>query len=62
MTLRVLVADDLAPEGIEILRADAVLEVDVRFGLAPRELAEAIGAYDALIVRSATKVTAEVLA
>ena len=37
-------------------------DVDVRIGLSPDELRKTIGDYDALIVRSATKVTAEILA
>src|SRR5512137_2057213 len=57
---RVLVADDLSSEGVEVLRR-AGLEVDVRVGLKPAELEEAIGAYDAIAVRSATKVTAQLL-
>ncbi len=60
MPHRVLVADDLSPEGIQILR-EAGLEVDVRVGMKPQELESVIGTYDALAVRSATKVTARVL-
>ncbi len=57
---KVLVSDPIAPEGIEILRR--VAEVDVKTGLPKDELAAIIGEYDALAVRSETKVTAEVLA
>ena len=60
MTARVLVADDLSPEAVQILRK-AGLEVDVKVGLKPDELEAVIGAYDGLAVRSATKVTAKVL-
>ena len=60
MTARVLVADDLSPEAVQILRK-AGLEVDVKVGLKPDELEAAIGSYDGLAVRSATKVTAKVL-
>jgi phosphoglycerate dehydrogenase-like enzyme len=60
MPNRVLVADDLSPEGIEILRR-AGLQVDVRVGMKPDELEGAIGDYDAVAVRSATKITARVL-
>ena len=60
MAHRVLVADDLSSEGVEILRR-AGLEVDVRVGMKPEELEAAIGDYDAIAVRSATKVTARVL-
>ena len=60
MASRVLVADDLSADGVEILRR-AGLEVDVKIGLKPAELEEIIGGYDALAVRSATKVTAKLL-
>ncbi len=60
MAHRVLVADDLSPEGVQILR-DAGLEVDVKVGMKPEELESVVGGYDALVVRSATKVTARVL-
>jgi D-3-phosphoglycerate dehydrogenase/(S)-sulfolactate dehydrogenase len=57
---RVLVADDLSPEAVSILRG-AGLEVDVKVGMKPDELLAVIGGYDGLAVRSATKVTAKVL-
>jgi D-3-phosphoglycerate dehydrogenase/(S)-sulfolactate dehydrogenase len=60
MAQRVLVADDLSAEGVEILRR-AGLEVDVKVGLKPEQLEEIIAGYDALAVRSATKVTAKLL-
>jgi D-3-phosphoglycerate dehydrogenase len=60
MAHRVLVADDLSAEGVAILRK-AGLEVDVRVGMKPEELEAVIAAYDAIAVRSATKVTARVL-
>jgi len=60
MPQRVLVSDDLSPEAVRILR-EAGLEVDVKVGLKPEELAEVVGGYDALAVRSATKVTAKLL-
>ncbi len=55
----ILIADGLDEEGQSILRAQAVL--DDRNGISPADLLQAIGAYDALVVRSRTKVTAEVL-
>ncbi|MBI4816995.1 MAG: phosphoglycerate dehydrogenase [Deltaproteobacteria bacterium] len=61
MTYRVLVSDKLSERGLAILRAAEGIETDVKVGLSPADLAAAIGAYDALIVRSATKVTAPVL-
>ncbi len=58
---RVLVTEQLAPAGLERL-AEAGHEVDVRLGLSPEELVEAVVGAHALIIRSATMVTAEVLA
>ncbi len=57
---RVLVTDKLAREGIAILQTAA--EVEERVGIAPAELRAIIGGYDALVVRSETRVTAEILA
>jgi len=59
--MKVLVADDLSPESIEILRREKELSVDVRVGLKPAELKAEIFQYHALAVRSATKVTAEII-
>jgi D-3-phosphoglycerate dehydrogenase len=58
--VKVLVTEPLSEAGLELLRED--LQVDVREELATGDLAAEIGPYDALIVRSATRVTAEVLA
>jgi D-3-phosphoglycerate dehydrogenase len=58
---RVLVSEKLAERGLELLRA-AGHEVDVRLDMQPEELPGAIAGANALIVRSATNVTDEVLA
>jgi D-3-phosphoglycerate dehydrogenase len=58
--MKILVAEPLAKSGLEILRAHH--EVDEKIGLTPEELAAIIGEYDALLVRSQVKVTAEILA
>ncbi|MCB2178794.1 hypothetical protein KQH61_05220 [bacterium] len=55
----ILIADKLAPEGVDRLRNHA--QVDNLAGISAEELAEKIGGYDALIVRSRTKVTAALL-
>lgn len=57
--MKVLVADPIAEEGLEILRKQ--FDVDVRLGLKPEELIDLMGEYDALMVRSETKVTEEVI-
>ena len=56
---RVLISDPLHPEGEALLRTEA--EVDVSVGLPPQDLIATIPDYDALVVRSETKVTQEVL-
>jgi len=56
---RILVADPVAEEGVDLLRS--VGEVDVRTGLPAEKLLASIGAYDALVVRSETKVTRQVI-
>ena len=56
---RILVSDPIDPQGIEMLRA--VGDVDVKLGLDPKGLLAIIGEYDALVVRSETKATAEVI-
>ncbi len=58
---QVLVAEAIADAGLDLLRA-AGHEVDVRTGLSAGELREAVTGAHALIVRSATRVDAELLA
>jgi D-3-phosphoglycerate dehydrogenase len=58
--MRVLVAEKLAPEGVELLRAQH--DVDVRLGLSRDELLAALPDYDALLVRSGVKADAEAIA
>jgi D-3-phosphoglycerate dehydrogenase len=57
---RVLVTEEIADSGLQQLR-DAGHTVDIRLGLSPSELIEAIGDANALIIRSATKVDAPTL-
>ena len=58
---KVLIADDLSPRAAEIFRARGI-EVDVEIGLGAAELRRRIAGYEGLAVRSATKVTAELIA
>src|SRR5207249_306818 len=60
MNPRVLVTEQLAPRGLEAMR-DAGLDVDVQLGLSHEELLDAVRGAAALVVRSATGVTADVL-
>jgi len=59
--LKILVSDKLAEEGLNLLRSMDDVEVTVKTGLSEDELAEIIGEFDGLIIRSGTKVTAKVL-
>jgi len=59
--LKLLIADDLSEEGIKMLKAEPGLTIDVKTGLSSKELAQIIEPYEGLIVRSSTKVTAEVI-
>jgi D-3-phosphoglycerate dehydrogenase len=59
--MKVLISDNLSPRGVKILKK-AGLQVDIKTGLSPKELKKEIGKYDALIVRSATKATADIIA
>jgi D-3-phosphoglycerate dehydrogenase len=58
--MRVLVAEAVAREGIELLEAEH--EVDERLGCTPEELAAIVPEYDALIVRSQVQVDAALIA
>ena len=58
--MKILISDKSSPSCAAVLR-EAGHTVDEKFGLAPDELMSIIGEYDGLIVRSATKVTAEVI-
>jgi len=57
--MKILITEALAERGVELLEQE--FDVDVVLGLSPAELLEKIGPYDGLIIRSATKVTAEVI-
>ena len=60
--MKVLICDPLAPEAVDRLKSGSVItEVDTKTGQSPEELAKNIAGYNAIIVRSATKVTAEVI-
>lgn len=61
MTFRLLVTDDLSAEAVALLEDQPDIAFDVVKGLSPEELAERIVGYDALIVRSSAKATAEVI-
>jgi D-3-phosphoglycerate dehydrogenase len=57
---KIIVTDKMAPEGIDYLKSKGH-EVDTPFGISHEELLKVIGEYDAIIVRSATKVRKDVI-
>ena len=59
--MKIVVADDLPASALELLRAEDGWVVDARAGRTPAALAADLADADALLVRSATKVTAQLL-
>ena len=59
--MKIIVSDDLPTSALDILRAEG-WDVDARAGRAPAELASDLATADALVVRSATKVTRDLIA
>lgn len=59
--MKVLITDGMAKDGLEILEAAKELEIDVRKGITKEELMEIIGDFDAVIIRSATNLTADLI-
>ena len=61
--INILIADRIAQEGIDLLRSQLPeARIDVHLGLKPEQLKGMIGNYTALVVRSETLVTSEILA
>src|SRR5690606_2402816 len=60
LQMKIIVTERIAEEGIQHLK-DRGHDVDVRYGISPDELLGVIENYDAIIVRSVTKVNAELL-
>jgi D-3-phosphoglycerate dehydrogenase / 2-oxoglutarate reductase len=62
-TTRILITEHIAQEGIDLLRYELPeAHIDVRLDLSPEHLQALIGSYTALIIRSQTRVTGELLA
>ena len=59
--MKILITDGLAKQGLELLKAAEGLQVEERKGMSPEELADIIADYEALVVRSATKVTRQII-
>jgi len=60
--VKVLIADKLSSVGVDWLRDQKDVQVEIKPGLPPEELAKIVGEYDGMIIRSGVKVTSEVLA
>lgn len=58
---RVLITDNLSPAGLKLLEENPDIELDFRAGLSPEEVREALKQADGIIIRSATKLTNEIL-
>lgn len=59
--MKILVSDKLAQEGLAILKAEKDFQVDVKTDLKPEELKKIVGEYDAIIIRSATTLTEDII-
>ena len=59
--MKILVTDSLAPEGLEVFKNADGFEVDVKIGLRPDELKKICPAYDGWVIRSGTKITADLI-
>jgi D-3-phosphoglycerate dehydrogenase / 2-oxoglutarate reductase len=59
--MKVLVSDNLGEVGIKMFQEEPGIEADVKTGLTSAELKKIIGEYEALVIRSATKVTEDIL-
>src|SRR6266481_3376957 len=59
--MKIVVADDLPPSSLELLRSESGWTVDARSGRTPDALAADLAGADALLVRSATKVDARLM-
>jgi D-3-phosphoglycerate dehydrogenase len=58
---RILITDGLGKEGIDLLKTHPNFEIDLRSSTSPEELLKLANGYDALVTRSMTRVTAELL-
>ena len=59
--MKIVVADELPASALDLLRAESGWQIDARAGRSSADLRDAIADADAILVRSATKVTAELL-
>ena len=58
---KILVSDPLGNGGLEVFKKEPQIEVDLRPGLSPNELKKIVAGYDAIIVRSGTHLTKDII-
>jgi D-3-phosphoglycerate dehydrogenase len=59
--MKVLITDEISEAGLQALRADKRVEVDIKLGLSIADLHKTVGGYDAIMTRSGTTVDAALL-
>jgi D-3-phosphoglycerate dehydrogenase len=59
--MKILITDKLSQQGIQLLQQESTWQVDLKTSLTPARLLDEIAPYDGLLVRSTTKVTAELI-
>lgn len=59
--MKVLISDSMSEKAVEIFKKTTGIEVDVITGLKPEELKKIIGTYDGIAIRSATKMTLDII-
>ena len=59
--MKILISDALAPQGLQVFERAPGFEVDVRIGLKPDELKKICADYDGWVIRSGTRITAELI-
>ena len=58
---KILVSDKLSDRGLSLLKGATGLQVLVKTGLTPEQLGKEVRSCDGLVIRSATKVTREII-
>lgn len=59
--MKILIADNLASEGIEYLRSQDDCHLTIQLNLSDKELADALHHHDGVVIRSAVKITGDIL-
>jgi D-3-phosphoglycerate dehydrogenase len=59
--MKVLISDSMSEKAVEIFKKAKGIEIDVITGLKPEELKKIVGKYDGIAIRSATKMTPEII-